>query len=180
MTKITLEPQRLRAKPYSALCFSTKPHPLHRRKNSHPPKRVEGSPPRSPRISWQNALHGLGRTSRPDRSRRRQENQNRLTAAESNRIRNRTLGCREFLPIPVSQLFFSRAARMQAAIRITRFLPSSTTTSLVDSLFGRHKRICCLVDSFAICTVMLKRFPHRTPGGSGEKPVVEYLPIQSL
>jgi hypothetical protein len=32
-----------------------------------------------------------------------------------------------------------RAARMQAAMRITRFLPSSTTTNLTYSLFVRHQ-----------------------------------------
>jgi hypothetical protein len=33
-TKINLEPQRFRTKPYSAPCLSTKPHPSHRRRNS--------------------------------------------------------------------------------------------------------------------------------------------------
>ena len=41
-----------------------------------------------------------------------------------------------------------RAARMQTAIRSTRFLLSSTSTSVADSLFIRHKGICLSISHF--------------------------------
>jgi len=51
----------------------------------------------------------------------------------------------EFLP---SHCVNFRAARMQAAIRITRFLPSSTTMSVAYSLFVRHNCIHLLFSDF--------------------------------
>jgi hypothetical protein len=51
----------------------------------------------------------------------------------------------EFLP---SHCVNFRAARMQAAIRMTRFLPSSTTMSVAYSLFVRHNCIHLLFSDF--------------------------------
>lgn len=51
----------------------------------------------------------------------------------------------EFLP---SHCVNFRAARMQAAIKSTRFLPSSTLMSVAYSFFVRHKKICCGVSNF--------------------------------
>jgi len=51
----------------------------------------------------------------------------------------------EFLP---SHCVNFRAARIQAAIRITRFLPSSTTLSVAYSLFVRYNYIRLLISDF--------------------------------
>jgi hypothetical protein len=51
----------------------------------------------------------------------------------------------EFLP---SHCVNFRAARIQAAIRITRFLPSSTTMSVTYSLFVRYNYIRLLISDF--------------------------------
>jgi hypothetical protein len=51
----------------------------------------------------------------------------------------------EFLP---SHCVNFRAARIQAAIRITRFLPSSTTMSVAYSLFVRYNYIRLLISDF--------------------------------
>ncbi len=51
----------------------------------------------------------------------------------------------EFLPSPCVNF---RAARIQAAIRITRFLPSSTTMSVAYSLFVRYNYIRRLISDF--------------------------------
>jgi hypothetical protein len=57
----------------------------------------------------------------------------------------------EFLP---SHCVNFRAARMQAAIRITRFLPSSTIMSVMYSPFIRHDLIHFLISDFRkFCTV---------------------------
>jgi hypothetical protein len=53
----------------------------------------------------------------------------------------------EFLP---SHCVNFRAARMQAAIRSTRFLPSSMSASVAYSLFVRHKRIYFFIIDFRI------------------------------
>ena len=61
----------------------------------------------------------------------------------------------EFLPSHCDNF---RAAGMQAAImRITRFLPSSVTTSVAYSSFVRYKRICPDISNFGICTASLVR-----------------------
>ena len=51
----------------------------------------------------------------------------------------------EFLP---SHCVNFRAARIQAAMRITRFLPSSTTMSVAYSLFVRYNYIRLLISDF--------------------------------
>ena len=51
----------------------------------------------------------------------------------------------EFLP---SHCVNFRAARMQAAIKSTRFLPSSTLTSVAYSPFVRHSKISRRVSNF--------------------------------
>ena len=55
----------------------------------------------------------------------------------------------EFLP---SHCVNFRAARMQAAIRSTRFLPSSMSASVTHSLFIRYKRIHFFIIDFRSCT----------------------------
>jgi hypothetical protein len=55
--------------------------------------------------------------------------------------------------------------------RITRFLPSFTTRSLVYSSFVRYKKIRCLVNTFAICTVMSNSRSNR--GSPGKEKVVQ-------
>jgi len=61
----------------------------------------------------------------------------------------------EFLPSHCDNF---RAAGMQAAImRITRFLPSSVTTSVAYSSFVRYKRICPDISNFGICTASFVR-----------------------
>src|ERR1700677_69217 len=60
----------------------------------------------------------------------------------------------EFLP---SRCDNFRAARMQAAMRITRYLPSSMKMSLAYSPFIRHTRICRDISNFGICTVEANR-----------------------
>ena len=46
-----------------------------------------------------------------------------------------------------------RAARMQAAISSTRFLPSSTLPSVAHSPFIRYRKILPHISNFGICTV---------------------------
>jgi hypothetical protein len=46
---------------------------------------------------------------------------------------------------------------MQAAMRITRYLPSSMKMSLAYSPFIRHTRICRDISNFGICTVEANR-----------------------
>ena len=61
----------------------------------------------------------------------------------------------EFLP---SHCVNFRAARMQAAIRSTRFLPSPMSASVAYSPFIRHKRIHFFIIDFRICTAEVHKF----------------------
>jgi hypothetical protein len=53
-----------------------------------------------------------------------------------------------------------RAARMQAAIKSTRFLPSSTLMSVSYSPFIRYKRMCPFISKFEICTAGQLKFAN--------------------
>jgi hypothetical protein len=74
----------------------------------------------------------------------------------------------EFLP---SHWVNFRAARMQAAIRITRFLPSSTLGSVAYSPFVRYKRISLFIIDFRICTTGVDNFSEglRSAQGGAER-----------